>query len=116
MEPEYERARFRTVWSRREARGHGDQRLSARTGGESHGATFTVYVEPLVGNRATFRNLGDQYWIVAGGGSSIPVDDIQHAYLHFMLDPLVLKYRLDLQKRTSCWRLPRQLPSSARGI
>jgi tetratricopeptide (TPR) repeat protein len=31
----------------------------------------------------------------------MPVDDIQHAYLHFMLDPLVLKYRLELQKKNA---------------
>lgn len=66
---------------------------------QSRGATFTVYVEPLAGSRTTFRNVGDRYWIVAGTGSQIPADDIQHAYIHFMLDPLVIKYRLDLQKK-----------------
>jgi len=57
------------------------------------GHTFTVYVEPLVGNRTNFRNNGDHYAIVIGAGSQFPTAEVQHAYLHFMLDPLTLKFR-----------------------
>lgn len=57
------------------------------------GHTFTVYVEPLVGNRTNFRNNGNHYAIVIGAGQQFPLADVQHAYLHFMLDPLPLKYR-----------------------
>lgn len=53
--------------------------------------TFTVYVEPLVGLRTNFRNSGDHYAIVVGSVSDLPLDEIQHAYLHFMIDPLVLR-------------------------
>lgn len=53
--------------------------------------TFTVYVEPLVGARTNFRNSGDHYATVVGSVSDPPLDAIQHAYLHFMLDPLVLR-------------------------
>jgi tetratricopeptide (TPR) repeat protein len=64
------------------------------------GHTFTVYVEPLVGNRTNFRNNGDHYAIVIGAGPQFPTADVQHAYLHFMLDPLPLKYRaIVLQKK-----------------
>ncbi|HKV05967.1 MAG TPA: tetratricopeptide repeat protein [Candidatus Acidoferrales bacterium] len=59
----------------------------------STGRTFTVYVEPLVGARTNFRNSGDRYAIVVGAVADIPTNTIQHAYLHFMLDPLVLRYR-----------------------
>jgi len=59
----------------------------------STGNTFTVYVEPLVGNHTTFRNLGDRYAIVVGTGSQLPLDDIRHAYLHFLLDPMILRNR-----------------------
>jgi tetratricopeptide (TPR) repeat protein len=58
-----------------------------------YGHTFTVYVEPLVGSRTNFRNNGNHYAIVIGVGAQFPVADVQHAYLHFMLDPLPLKYR-----------------------
>lgn len=64
------------------------------------GHTFTVYVEPLVGNRTNFRNNGDHYAIVIGAGPQFPTADVQHAYLHFLLDPLPLKYRkLVIQKK-----------------
>jgi tetratricopeptide (TPR) repeat protein len=59
----------------------------------AYGRTFTVYVEPLVGSRANFRNTGDRYAIVVGSLSDSSVDTIQHAYLHYMLDPFVLRYR-----------------------
>jgi tetratricopeptide (TPR) repeat protein len=62
--------------------------------------SFTVYVEPLVGARTNFRNYGDQYSIVVGAAPELPVDAIRHAYLHFLLDPLVLKNRpLEYKKR-----------------
>ena len=64
----------------------------------SSGREFTVYVEPLVGGRTNFRNLGDHYSVVVGTRESEAFDEIQHAYLHFMLDPLVLKNRDQLQK------------------
>jgi hypothetical protein len=59
----------------------------------SSGRTFSVYVEPLVGARTNFRNFGDKYAIVVGTDPDARVDAIQHAFLHFKLDPLVLKYR-----------------------
>ena len=62
--------------------------------------TFTVYVEPLAGNRANFRNFGDHYSIVIGAGTQFPTEQVQHAYLHFMLDRLPLRYRKDLDKKT----------------
>ncbi len=59
----------------------------------ANGRTFTVYVEPLVGSRANFRNSGDRYAIIVGSLSDSSADTIQHAYLHYMLDPFVLRYR-----------------------
>ena len=59
----------------------------------SDGRTFTVYVEPPMGSRTVFRNSGDQYGIVIGTGPEIPADEIGHAYLHFLLDPLSLRNR-----------------------
>ncbi|MGA8035585.1 MAG: tetratricopeptide repeat protein [Candidatus Acidiferrales bacterium] len=64
------------------------------------GHSFTVYVEPLVGKRTNFRNTGDHYSIVVGTGSEFPYDDVQHAYLHFMLDPLPLKFRKEVTAKT----------------
>jgi hypothetical protein len=75
-----------------------------------HGRSFTVYVEPLVGNRTNFRNNGNHYAIVVGAGSQIPVDQIQHAYLHFMLDSLPLQYRDELMKKSALLDLGARAP------
>jgi hypothetical protein len=55
--------------------------------------SFAVYVEPLVGVRTNFRSTGNHYAIVVGTVSDSSVNLIQHAYLHYLLDPFVLKYR-----------------------
>ena len=57
------------------------------------GRSFTVFVEPLVGNKINFRNFGDHYAVVVGNTSQPPLDNIRHAFLHFLLDPLPLRYR-----------------------
>ncbi|HXQ27489.1 MAG TPA: tetratricopeptide repeat protein [Candidatus Acidoferrales bacterium] len=59
----------------------------------ANGRRFTVYVEPLVGARTNFRNSGSDYAIVVGSVSDTSENAVQHAYLHFMLDGLVLRYR-----------------------
>jgi hypothetical protein len=59
----------------------------------ANGRTFAVYVEPLVGARTNFRNFGNRYSIVVGTDADSHEDAIQHAYLHFMLDRLSLRYR-----------------------
>jgi tetratricopeptide (TPR) repeat protein len=54
--------------------------------------SFTIIVEPLVGRITNVRNFGDHYAIVLSGGDDVPVDVVRHAYLHFLLDPLPLRY------------------------
>jgi hypothetical protein len=76
----------------------------------SHGRTFTVYVEPLVGSRTTFRNSGDHYAIVVGTGSQVPADDIEHAYLHFLLDPLPLRSRKEVQSKSALLSIAARAP------
>jgi tetratricopeptide (TPR) repeat protein len=76
----------------------------------NYGRSFTVYVEPLVGKRTNFRNYGDHYAIVVGTGSEMPLDEIQHAYLHFMLDPFPLKYRDQLQKKNILLNISARAP------
>jgi hypothetical protein len=54
--------------------------------------TFTVYVEPLAGSNLTFRTYSDRYVVVLGGGEYLNVDQLRHAFLHFLLDSLPLHY------------------------
>jgi hypothetical protein len=54
--------------------------------------SFTIIVEPLVGRITNVRNFGDHYSLVVSGSGQIPLDTLRHAFLHFLLDPLPLKY------------------------
>jgi len=74
------------------------------------GRTFTVFVEPLVGSRTNFRNFGDHYAIAVGTGAQLPIDDIQHAYLHFMLDPLPLRYRKQVETKSGLLNVAARAP------
>ncbi len=78
--------------------------------------SFNVYVEPLVGGQIHVRNIGDEYALVLNPALNA-ADEMRHAYLHFLLDPLVIRYRDQLLSveplfRTAL-RAPR-LPESAR--
>ena len=58
---------------------------------------FRVYVEPMVGGETNVRNIGDLYVVVVNP-ASVPVDQIRHAFLHYMLDPLSITYHDKLLK------------------
>jgi tetratricopeptide (TPR) repeat protein len=77
----------------------------------SRSLTFTVYVEPLIGNRTIASNTGDRYAIVAGSTSEIPADDIQHAYLHFLLDPIALRNRTAIEAKKDLMNIAARAPN-----
>jgi hypothetical protein len=62
------------------------------------GRTFSVYVEPLAGDKTIFRTFGDQYALVVRPSATPPMDDIRHAFLHFLLDPIAIRYRVQASK------------------
>ncbi|HMD32185.1 MAG TPA: tetratricopeptide repeat protein [Candidatus Acidoferrales bacterium] len=54
--------------------------------------TFTVYVEPLVGERTNFRIYGGRYTLVLDPSTVSAADEMRHSLLHFLLDGLALNY------------------------
>jgi len=60
---------------------------------------FIVVVEPLIGARTSFRSYGTNYFVVVSPRAAPPVDDIQHAFLHFLLDPLPGRYPNTVQAK-----------------
>ena len=57
--------------------------------------TFTVYVEPFVGGQTQFRNAGNRYAIIVDPKLN-PSDSfvaMRHSFLHFLLDPLPVRYQ-----------------------
>ncbi len=76
----------------------------------TNGSEFSVLVEPLVGNRMNFRTYQEHYSVVVGAGSDIPIDDIRHAYIHFLIDPLVMGSRQELDKKNSLLPIAAKAP------
>jgi len=59
------------------------------------GHAFTVYLDPMAApGQANARNYGPDYYVVisSGTGSELKMDQIRHTYLHYLLDPMALKY------------------------
>jgi len=59
------------------------------------GQTFTVYLEPMGDpGQTNAREYGTNYSVVISPapGSPLKMEQIRHTYLHFLLDPLALKY------------------------
>ena len=59
---------------------------------------FSLYVEPLAGRKTNFRNHGDHYELVVSPSPDPPIDDIRHAFLHFILDPMAIRYRTEAER------------------
>ena len=74
------------------------------------GRSFTVFVEPLVGNKINFRNFGDHYTVVVGNMLQPPLDDIRHAFLHFLLDPMPLRYRPIVESKGALLEIAARAP------
>lgn len=65
------------------------------------GHQFTVYLDPMgAPGQTNARNYGSDYFVVIspGKGSSLKVEQIRHTYLHYLLDPLALKYPTTLKR------------------
>jgi hypothetical protein len=108
IEPEYEPAiaRYRLALSRVVTVSDAYLREIVKPSG----STFTVYVEPFVGSRINFRNYGATYAVVVGPKTDASVRAIQHAYLHFMLDPMVLRNQAAILKKAALLQVASRAP------
>jgi len=64
------------------------------------GRSFTVYLEPMgATGQVNARNYGNEYYVVISpAGSELKMDQIRHTYLHYLLDPLSLKYPASIKR------------------
>jgi hypothetical protein len=65
------------------------------------GRSFVVYIEPLISpSQTNSRNYSDDYYVVVSPDAQgkIKLDQIRHTYLHYILDPMMLKRGNALQK------------------
>ena len=59
------------------------------------GRDFTVYVDPMgAPGQTNARNYGSDYYVVISPGpaAGLKMDQIRHTYLHYLLDPMAMKY------------------------
>lgn len=57
------------------------------------GRRFQIYLDLLAApNQVHTRSFKDDYFIVITPSQELQTEEIRHAYLHYLLDPLVLKY------------------------
>ena len=65
------------------------------------GRSFTVFLDPMgAPGQTNARNYGADYYLVIspGIGSTLKTAQIRHTYLHYLLDPLALKYPQTVQR------------------
>jgi tetratricopeptide (TPR) repeat protein len=65
------------------------------------GRGFTVYLDPMgAPGQTNARNYGPDYYVVIspGQGSGLKTEQIRHTYLHYLLDPLAMKYPLEVKR------------------
>jgi hypothetical protein len=67
--------------------------------GSYQGRTFTIEVEPMgAPSEVNARNYGTEYFVVVspGANSGLKMDQIRHAYLHYLVDPIVGRFSANL--------------------
>ncbi|MBS1872452.1 MAG: tetratricopeptide repeat protein [Acidobacteria bacterium] len=57
------------------------------------GRRFQIYIDLLAApNQVHTRSFKDDYFIVVTSAPELQTEEIRHAYLHYLLDPMVLKF------------------------
>jgi hypothetical protein len=110
MQKFYEQAGLHTIWLRHQAayaalteRYHApvakmlfDSEIYLKLPSAGYlGRGFTVYLDPMgAPGQTNARNYGSNYYVVISPGRrpGLKMEQIRHTYLHYLLDPLVLKY------------------------
>ena len=75
------------------------------------GRRFQVNIDLLAApQQVQVRNYGDDANVIVTHSAEPKMFDIRHAYLHYQVDPLVIKYGIDLQQKRSLLDLVQLTP------
>jgi tetratricopeptide (TPR) repeat protein len=75
------------------------------------GRRFSVFIDLLAApEQIQTRNYGDDAFVVTTPSEKPRVFDIRHAYLHFEIDPIVIKYGVELDPKRSLLDFVRNAP------
>jgi tetratricopeptide (TPR) repeat protein len=66
------------------------------------GRRFSVFIDLLAApQEVQTRNYGDDAFVIVTHSIEPRMYDIRHAYLHYQIDPIIIKYGVDLQQKRS---------------
>jgi len=78
------------------------------------GRTYAIALCPLgAPEQVQARIYGENYYVVLTSFAQPPISEIRHQYLHFLLDPLALKYAFELHQKQPLAALARPAPALA---
>jgi tetratricopeptide (TPR) repeat protein len=64
------------------------------------GRRFQIYIDLLAApNQVHTRSYGNEYFVVLTPSLDVKANEIRHAYLHYLIDPLATKFALDVNKK-----------------
>jgi tetratricopeptide (TPR) repeat protein len=64
------------------------------------GRRFSIYIDLLgAPNQVQTRSYGDDYFVVLTPSSDLHVYEIRHAYFRYLIDPLSIKYGMELKEK-----------------
>jgi tetratricopeptide (TPR) repeat protein len=75
------------------------------------GRKYTIYLALLASpNQVQARTYGSDYHLVVGPSKELRLAEIRHQYLHFLLDPLAVKYAALIHQKAALQGIARQVP------
>jgi len=75
------------------------------------GHRFLVWVEPLgAPNQVQAFSYMDDYNVVVTPFAAVPSDDIRHAYLHYLLEPIAIKYSAEIKTKAALYNYAQNAP------
>ena len=75
------------------------------------GRHFRIFVELLAApEHVQTRSYGDDIFVMVSPSQALRIFDIRHAYLHYQVDPIVIKYGMDLKQKGSLLDLVQTAP------
>jgi tetratricopeptide (TPR) repeat protein len=76
------------------------------------GRTYAINLCPLgAREQIQARIYGENYYVVLTPAAELPVKEVRHQYLHFLLDPLAVKYAFELHQKEPLAALARPAPA-----
>jgi tetratricopeptide (TPR) repeat protein len=76
------------------------------------GRTYTIFLDLLgAPNQVQARIYGSNYYLVITPSKKLRIHDIRHQYLHFLLDPLAVKYGPEIHHAISLEAVARKAPA-----